>query len=403
MREEAPTRPGADEVPKGYLDAEGSVFLLELDGGGTVVAANAFVRELLGFDPCGRHWRDVVVDFDDLLDPGRFPLPGVGEPQLVNVRTFTGMPQTLLCRSVPTERGRLVLGSLDARDVERLRFEVLGLNRELSTLARSLQRAQADLEEKVRLRTAELERAAADLLGFSYAMAHDLKQPLRAMDGYAALLAEELAGRLGPAEEGLLSRIRAASARMTALTEGLIAMTRVAGRRPDPQPLDLRPLADEALDRLRASAPARRVTVSLPERALVFADRELAGVALAALLDNAWKFTSRRAAARIEVGLERSGREDVVLVRDDGTGFEAANAGRLFEPFQRFHRADEFPGEGIGLALAARAIRSHGGRIWADSTPGRGATFRFSLPVAGPSNAGPADDGAARNAVPEAR
>lgn len=397
-----PERPHADVVPRDYLDAEASIALLALDGAGNVVAANAFVRELLGFDPSGRSWRDVVVDFDDLLDPGRLPLPGAGEPQLVHVLTFTGMPQTLLCRAVPTERGRLVLGSLGARDVESLRFEVLGLNRELSTLTRSLQRARAELEEKVRLRTAELERATTDLLGFSYAMAHDLKQPLRAMDAYAALLAEELAGRLGPAEEGLLARIRAASTRMTVLTEGLIAMTRVAGRRPDPQPLDLRPLAEEALGRLRASAPARRVSVSLPERALVFADRELAGVALAALLENAWKFTSRRDAARIEVGVERAGREDVVLVRDDGAGFEAADAVRLFEPFQRFHRADEFPGEGIGLALAARAIRSHGGRIWADSAPGRGATFRFSLPVADPSSVRPNDDGVAGDAGPGA-
>jgi signal transduction histidine kinase len=212
-------------------------------------------------------------------------------------------------------------------------------------------------------------------------MAHDLKQPLRAIDAFAALLAEELAGSATVEATRLLGRIRTGSARMAVLTDGLLRMAWVAGRRPLLEKLDLAALAGRIVNRLRAADPDRAVEFVVPASLPAWADRELMTLVLEALLGNAWKFTGPVAGARIELAMEPGERETTFVVRDNGVGFDETFARKLFGPFQRLHQNSEFPGEGIGLALVSGAIRSHGGRVQAAGVPGKGAAFRFSLPV----------------------
>jgi signal transduction histidine kinase len=225
-----------------------------------------------------------------------------------------------------------------------------------------------------------LRQSNADLQEFAYAMAHDLTQPLRAINGFAALLAEELSGSLTGEVARLLGRIRSGSSRMAVLTDGLLRMARVAGQRPRLESLDLAALAREVVDRLRAADPDRAVEVVVPASLPARADRELIALALGALLENAWKFTGPVAGARIELAVEPGEGEATFVVRDNGVGFDEAFAHKLFGPFQRLHPESEFPGEGIGLALVSGAIRSHGGRVRASGAPGKGAEFRFTLP-----------------------
>lgn len=226
-----------------------------------------------------------------------------------------------------------------------------------------------------------LRQSSADLQGFAYAMAHDLKQPLRAIDAFAALLAEELSGSATDEAARLLERIRARSARMAVLTDGLLRMAWVAGRQPLHENLDLAALAGRIVDRLRAAEPDRAVEVVVPASLPAWADRELMTLVLDALLENAWKFTGPVAGARIELAMEPGEGDTTFVVRDNGVGFDETFAHKLFGPFQRLHQVTEFPGEGIGLALVSGAIRSHGGRVEASGAPGKGAAFRFSLPV----------------------
>lgn len=225
-----------------------------------------------------------------------------------------------------------------------------------------------------------LRQSSADLQVFAYAMAHDLKQPLRAIDAFAALLAEELSGAATDEAARLLGRIRSGSARMAVLTDGLLRMTWVAGRQPLLENLDLATLADQIVARLRAAEPQRAVEVVVPASLPAWADRELMTLVLEAILENAWKFTGPVAGARIELAMEPGEGATTFVVRDNGVGFDEAFAQKLFGPFQRLHQDSEFPGEGIGLALVSGAIRSHGGRVQASGAHGKGATFRFSLP-----------------------
>lgn len=225
-----------------------------------------------------------------------------------------------------------------------------------------------------------LRQSNADLQGFAYAIAHDLKQPLRAIDAFAALLAEELSGSATDEAARLLGRIRSGSSRMAVLTDGLLRMARVAGRQPLLENLDLAALAGQIVERLRAADPDRAVEVVVPNSLPAWADRELMTLVLDALLENAWKFTGPVAGARIELAMEPGEGEATFVVRDNGVGFDEAFSHKLFGPFQRLHPESEFPGEGIGLALVSGAIRSHGGRVEASGALGEGAEFCFTLP-----------------------
>ncbi len=237
----------------------------------------------------------------------------------------------------------------------------------------------AELEGRVRSRTAELEEANKELEAFAYSVSHDLRAPLRAMDGFAQLLVEEHGSGLDAEGLHYLSRVREGARRMGCLVDDLLRLSRVARAELKREEINVTGMALEILGELRASEPERRVEVVVADGLLTRADRSLFRILLENLLRNAWKFTSGREVARIELGVEGLGRKTAFFVRDDGAGFDMSYGGQLFKPFSRLHGPAEFPGTGIGLAIVDRIVRRHGGTVEASGTPGRGATFRFQL------------------------
>jgi PAS domain S-box-containing protein len=244
---------------------------------------------------------------------------------------------------------------------------------------RRLEALNRNLERRVRERTDALEAANAELEAFSYSVSHDLRAPLRALDGFSLALAEDYGDRLDGQAEDYLARIRAASQRMAQLIDDLLMLSRVTRRDMTPREVDLSELARTIGDELSADDPDRRVTMTVAEDMVVTGDAQLLGVALRNLLGNAWKFTSRTQGAEVEVGMDLHDGERAYFVRDNGAGFDAKYGDKLFAPFQRLHGEDEFPGTGIGLATVQRIVRRHGGRVWAEGATGKGATVWFTL------------------------
>ncbi|MDR7439700.1 MAG: PAS domain S-box protein [Armatimonadota bacterium] len=237
-----------------------------------------------------------------------------------------------------------------------------------------------ELEERVRLRTAELEAANRDLEAFSYSVAHDLRAPLRSIDGFSQALLEDYADRLDEVGRGYLQRVRAASQRMATLIDDLLQFSRVTRAPLEVQEVDLSTLVWATVEELRQREPDRTVEVHVTPGIRARADPRLIRVALENLLHNAWKFTRPRSPARIEFGVAPTPHGSACFVRDNGVGFEMQYAAKLFAPFQRLHRPSEFPGSGIGLATVQRIVARHGGRVWAEAEVDRGATFFFTLP-----------------------
>jgi signal transduction histidine kinase len=241
------------------------------------------------------------------------------------------------------------------------------------------ERASKDLEDANR----ELEGTNRELEAFSYSVSHDLRAPLRAIDGFSQILQEDYEHALDDEGMDYLGRVRAASGHMATLIDDLLDLSRV-GRRPlRRERVDLARLATEIIEELKESQPERKVEFVTPENIIVWGDASLLKVALENLLGNAWKFTAREEAARIEFGADKESPpglpSPVYYVRDNGAGFDQAYADKLFGAFQRLHGQDEFEGTGIGLATVARIVHRHGGRVWAEGTVREGATFYFTL------------------------
>jgi signal transduction histidine kinase len=236
-----------------------------------------------------------------------------------------------------------------------------------------------DLERRVRERTAQLEMTNSELESFCYSVSHDLRGPLRAIDGFGQALTDELAGKLSADAQRYFDRIRAGTQRMGQLIEDLLNLSKVSRGALEYREVDLSALANGVIRDLKVQDPHRQVDISVWEGIRVNGDARLLRAALENLLGNAWKFTGKTESARIEVGTMRDGNRSVYFVRDNGAGFDMAYADKLFGAFQRLHGMEEFPGTGIGLATVQRIVHRHGGRIWADAAPGRGAVFYFTL------------------------
>nr|WP_255698928.1 CHASE domain-containing protein [Luteimonas sp. Y-2-2-4F] len=239
------------------------------------------------------------------------------------------------------------------------------------------------LEARVAARTRELERANRELEAFSYSVSHDLRAPLRSLDGFSRRLLERHAARLDDEGRDYLARIRAAAGRMDALIDALLQMAHLSRATLERQPLDLGAIAAQVEADLRHGEPQRRVEVRIHDGLAACGDPALVANLLQNLVGNAWKFTGGRADARIEVGRERrADGAEAFFVRDNGAGFAPEQAARLFRPFQRLHAQEDFPGHGIGLASVRRVVERHGGEVWAEGRPGQGACFWFTLPDA---------------------
>jgi signal transduction histidine kinase len=252
----------------------------------------------------------------------------------------------------------------------------------LRSLGEQLAASNAELSKRVRERTRELELVNSELKGFAHALAHDLKSPIAAVEGFGRALDEALS--MGDLAHGrhYAGRIRAAGLRMGEYVDALLSMAETSQSIVDRSQVDLSAMAAGVLDELQARDPGRRVHRSIQPGLVVQGDRRLLRMLLENLLGNAWKFTARREGAEIALtGTVDEAGETVYSVRDNGAGFDMEWAGRLFGTFQRLHSVDEYAGTGIGLANAQRVVTRHGGRIWAKGRVGEGATFSFTLPA----------------------
>lgn len=237
-----------------------------------------------------------------------------------------------------------------------------------------------DLNAALTARAAELEATNRELEAFSYSVSHDLRAPLRAIDGFSRIIEQDGGDRLDDANRERLSRVRYNAQRMGILIDDLLNLARLTRAPLHRRTVDLTALATDIVAGLREQDPQREVEVHIAPDLRAWGDGPLLRVVLVNLLDNAWKFTSGTAAPRIRFESELDGTEPVFVVRDNGAGFDMAHADQLFGPFQRLHGMDEFPGTGVGLATVQRIIHKHGGRIWAEAQPQQGACFRFTLP-----------------------
>jgi PAS domain S-box-containing protein len=244
-----------------------------------------------------------------------------------------------------------------------------------------------DLERRVAARTRQIEAANRELQAFSHSVSHDLRTPLRAIQGFAQAMAEEGGDSLPGELPDYLRRIQAAAVHMGELIDDLLELGRVGQVELMAQPVHIGRMAREILDELARGEPGRRVDIEVDADIVVDGDPRLLRIALESLLGNAWKFTAGRDPARIVFGHAGQGGANVLMVEDNGAGFNMDYADKLFRPFQRLHAADRFAGTGIGLATAKRVIDLHGGRIWAEGEPERGATFYFELPESPPDAA----------------
>ena len=258
-----------------------------------------------------------------------------------------------------------------AKKTEMLRRQTLLLQAS-EHAARELAEAQAELVR-------DLEHKNRELESFSYAISHDLRAPLRRIDSFSRAILESQASRLDDAGQHYFERVREASQHMSQLIDDVLYLSKVTQAELREQEVNLSSLVDAIVARLREADPQRRVEVRVRPGVMVTGDGQLLRIALTNLLENAWKFTARGPASRIEFGVAHPGGEAAYFIRDNGAGFEQAYADRLFTPFQRLHRANEFPGSGIGLATVQRIIHRHGGRVWAEGAVGQGATFYFTL------------------------
>jgi PAS domain S-box-containing protein len=370
--------------------------IVVIDPLGTVESANPAVETLLGYAPEALVGRNVALlmpepyssQHDGFLrlyraNPAASHLVGRGPRELTARRKDGTLADIELSLSeVRLDHEWHVVGVLrdisERKEAERRLIEhrdrLEGLFR-----AQSESLPDAAFEARDRERAATLQEAYRELTSFTYTVSHDLRSPVRIINGYATMLIEDCAGQLDEAGRGYLERIRVSTRRMGELIDGLLNLARFARTELRRAPVDLSALAVSIAAELAEAEPARRVGLAVEKDLVAHADPQLMQSLLQNLLQNAWKYSAGRENAHVAFGIEREGGETRYFVRDNGPGFDMEQAGRLFMPFQRLH-GSEIEGIGIGLATAHSIVHKHGGRIWADARPGEGATFYFTLP-----------------------
>ena len=350
-------RDGVDATKNAPIDAQSGAL------------ARLLVDEGVRIDDSGAVWDQEVAGSLDLADMRTVAHVRLASPE--------GAAVGILCvfRREPFEDAPEV-DALFRIFASRAEAEIMRLRAERALLAANL-----TLESRVRERTAQLETVNRELEAFSYSVSHDLRSPLRAIDGFANLLSENLAPVMAPEDAGMLARLRAACTRMDALIGDLLDLSRIGRVEMARQSVDLSRMLREIADQMMQAHPGRAVELSIGEGIGADCDPALTRVVFDNLIGNAWKFTRDSAPARIAFGVEPAadGGAPVYFVRDNGAGFDMRFADKLFTPFQRMHRQDEFEGTGIGLVIVQRVVARHGGRIWVTAAPGQGATFRFTL------------------------
>jgi light-regulated signal transduction histidine kinase (bacteriophytochrome) len=259
---------------------------------------------------------------------------------------------------------------------------ILGVSTDITELKQAGQqilKLNAELEERVRQRTAELASANRELEAFAYSVSHDLRAPLRGIDGWSLALLEDYSDKLDTQAQDYLTLVRTEVQRMSRLIDDLLKLSRLSRSELRQESIDLSAMVESIAKRVRQSAPERTAEFVIRPSLQTNGDPSLVEAALQNLMENAWKFSGKNPQARIEFGSEYKNGRMIYFVRDNGAGFDMAYAKKLFVPFQRLHKTSDFPGTGIGLATVQRIIRRHGGEIWAEGTVGAGAAFFFTL------------------------
>jgi light-regulated signal transduction histidine kinase (bacteriophytochrome) len=234
-------------------------------------------------------------------------------------------------------------------------------------------------EELLKENNAKLAATNKELEALSYSVSHDLRSPLRSIDGFSQALIEDYQEKLDETGQGYLKRLRSASQKMGELIDGILKLSRLTRSEMHHVPIDLSVLAGEIANRLQETQPERKVKFIIDKELTANGDPQLLRVLLENLLGNAWKFTSKKPKTQIEFSMDRNNGKKAYFIKDNGAGFDMTYADKLFGAFQRLHDAAEFPGTGIGLATAQRIIHRHGGAIWAEGAVDKGATFHFTL------------------------
>ncbi len=276
---------------------------------------------------------------------------------------------SLTMSPIRNDEGTIIGASKIARDIS-----------ELKRAGQKIRRLNAELEQRVADRTAQLQAVNKEIESFSYSVSHDLRAPLRHINGFSQALLEDYADKLDDVGQDYLSQIRGASREMGELIDDVLKLARVTRSEMVREKIDLSELATGILDKLRKLEPERIVKATIEDGLVAYGDKRLLEITLTNLLENAWKFTSKQKKAQIVFGFEAANGNTGYFVRDNGAGFDMAYADKLYRAFQRLHDRAEFPGTGIGLATVQRIINRHGGRVWAESEVNMGATFHFSLP-----------------------
>lgn len=271
-------------------------------------------------------------------------------------------------------------------EVNKRTAELRNTNEELQAEINERKKAESEilrlnvqLEERVAERTAQLEATNKEMEAFSYSVSHDLRAPLRSIDGFSQALLEDYSDKLDALGQNYLQRVRAATQRMAQLIDDLLNLSRLTRSEMRYEEVDLSALVEAIATELHKTQPERQVEFAITPGLVTNGDTHLLRIVLENLLGNAWKFTGKHQKARIEFGLLHQDNTHVYFVRDDGTGFDMAYVEKLFGAFQRLHAMTEFEGTGIGLATVQRIIHRHGGRVWAESAVEQGATFYFTL------------------------
>jgi PAS domain S-box-containing protein len=356
------------ELYRALIDAAPDA-LIVVDTSGLVRVANRQAETLFGYqlDKLVGLSVDVLVPdaIRDMSLPQNRPM-GAGVTLSGKNRDGSSFPVDISLSSIETRDGLLV--SVAVRDItERVALE--------TTLAE----LHTDLERRVERRTAELLTVNRELENFAYAVSHDLRAPLRAIEGFTREILRVAEAELRPPVLADFRRVQAAATRMGELIDDMLALSRLTRQELRVQKVDVTGIANEVVADLRALDRDRAVDVRVEIGMYAYGDPHLLRVALVNLISNAWKFTRNSPVPEIVVRTETVDGATAYVVRDNGAGFDMRHVDKLFNPFQRLHPGREFEGNGIGLATVHRVVQRHGGRAWAESTLGEGATFRFAL------------------------